>query len=81
LELLPFTKGENDFNPLLRKRRVREDLVFSYPPDITEFAAGEHPQAYDLSHPPLLKPATKLNPFALSMPVLSLSKGRRVERC
>ena len=25
----PFPKGENDFNSLLRKRRVREDLNFS----------------------------------------------------
>ena len=30
----PFTKGENAFNSLLRKKMAREDLVFLALPDI-----------------------------------------------
>jgi hypothetical protein len=35
-------------------------------PDITEFAAGEHPRANDLSLPPLLNPACHCEPTVLS---------------
>jgi hypothetical protein len=33
---------------ILPFRAAREIYLFFYLPDITEFAAGEHPRAYDL---------------------------------